>query len=58
MSRIIFVALFIACFACVGCANTKITSTKSPCVARNGGPCDRIPVNEWWMQDGYRVVNV
>ena len=46
MKKMILVAL--ALMALQGCSN-KIEDLKSPCVGAEGSPCDRRPVNDWWL---------
>lgn len=31
------------------CAAPKKEDLKSPCVGAQGSPCERRPVNDWWM---------
>lgn len=32
-----------------GCSN-KIKDLTSPCVGAQGSPCERRPVNDWWLK--------
>lgn len=41
----ILLALLAAC-------STPYADIKSPCVGAAGSPCDRRPVNDWWIQQG------
>ncbi|MBL0725685.1 MAG: type IV secretion system protein VirB7 [Alphaproteobacteria bacterium] len=33
-----------------GCASSKVIDLKSPCVSNHGGPCARVPVNDWFLK--------
>jgi hypothetical protein len=34
------------------CSSKKVEVAKSNCVSIFGGPCERIPVNDWWLKSG------
>jgi hypothetical protein len=47
MARTIILCAFLAVLA--SCSN-QTPDLKSPCVGAEGSPCDRQPVNDWWMR--------
>lgn len=46
MLRILLVSAMLAVLA--SCTNPQ-PDLKSPCVGAEGSPCDRRPVNDWWI---------
>lgn len=51
--RILTIALAFAVLS--GCSNQQ-TDLKSPCVGAEDSPCDRRPVNDWWINGGKEPV--
>ncbi len=50
-----YIIFFIFFSVVISCA-TKRVESKSPCFSKEGGPCDRIPINTW-MQNNIKVVS-
>jgi len=46
MARIVLISLALTFLT--ACSN-KEPDLKSPCVGAEGSPCDRRPVNDWWL---------
>ena len=46
MKKILLIGL--ALLSLPSCSQ-KDTDLKSPCVGAEGSPCDRRPVNDWWL---------
>ena len=52
-----FILVVFAIFALSGCASSKVVDLVSPCVSNHGGPCQRIPVNEWFLKSYQPVIS-
>jgi len=48
MTRMVFIVL---AFALLPACSQKEPDLKSPCVGAEGSPCDRRPVNDWWLPE-------
>lgn len=46
MSRVVLATTLLLLLA--ACSN-EVQDLKSPCVGAEGSPCDRKPVNDWWL---------
>ena len=46
MTRIIMLGILAAMLS--SCSN-EVVDLKSPCVGAEGSPCDKRPVNDWWV---------
>lgn len=46
------IILILSLLTLISSCKSKTIDIKSPCVARDGGPCGpKTPINDWWMKN-------